>query len=43
MYKHALHRLVGELNKYGGICGLQLYDMHVCVTDVYGVLLSTIF
>ena len=28
MYKHAHYCLVRELNKYGGVCGLQMYNMH---------------
>lgn len=41
MYKHAQCCLLRELNKYGGVCGLQMYNMHAWVTGIYGVLLST--
>ena len=41
MYKHAHYCLLRELNKYGGVCGLQMYNMHAWVTGIYGVLLST--
>ena len=41
MYKHAHYCLLRELNKYGRVCGLQMYNMHAWVTGICGVLLST--
>jgi len=43
MYKHAHYCLLRELNKYGGVCGLHMYNMHVWLTGIYGVLLNTTF